>query len=200
MRSKESGTGAHVMGARFGLLLVLALVTMRVALPARVQDPSALLATWKDGEIRESFDGAARITQIAVAVMPAGEHGSLTVIVSARWPGRTRLKPIDEFEIRANVGLHVNPNLIRQTTMLFVMDPDSDRTRVLDLNERLQTPPTGAGSAIDTGRATISVTELIQLLRARQLSAEIFAMPLTFTPEQLEALRKFGDRVLAPPQ
>ena len=185
---------------RSGLLLTLLISMAGTPAAARGQDPSALLATWKDGEIRESFDGAARITQIAVAVMPAGEHGSLTVIVSAHWPGRVRLKPIDEFEIRANVGLHVNPNLIRQTTMLFVMDPDSDRTRVLDLNDRLQTPPTGAGSAIDTGRATISVTELIQLLRARQLNAEIFAMPLTFTPEQLEALRKFGDRVLAPPQ
>jgi hypothetical protein len=105
---------------------------------------------------------------------------------------------IDEFEIRANVALRVNPNLIRQPTMLFVMDPDSDRARVLDLNERLQIPPTGAGSAIDTGKATLSVLQLIQLLRARSLTAEISALPLAFTPEQHEALRKFGDRVLAP--
>jgi hypothetical protein len=185
------------VSARFGVFLVLVLAALS---SARGQDPSALLATWKDGEIRESFDSAARISQIAVAVMPQGQHGSLTVIVSARWPGRSRLKPIDQFEIRANVGMRVNPNLIRQPTMMFVMDPDSDRTRVLDLNDRLQTPPTGAGSAIDTGKAMISVTELIQLLRARTLNAEIFALPLTFTPEQLEALRKFGDRVLAPPQ
>ena len=194
---KESRIRASVIGRRVGLLLALAVA---MSGPVRGQDPAALLATWKDGEIRESFDSAARISQIAVAVMPAGQHGSLTVVLSARWPGRTRLKPIDEFEIRANVGLRVNPNLIRQPTMLFVMDPDSDRSRVLDLNERLQIPPAGAGSAIDTGKATISLVELIQLLRARSLTAEIFALPLTFTPAQLEALRKFGDRVLAPAQ
>lgn len=178
---------------------VLALA-LAVTGPARDQDSAALLATFKDGEIRESFDGAARISHISVAVMPAGQHGSLTVVLSAHWPGRTRLKPIDEFEIRADVGLRVNPNLIRQPTMFFVLDPDSDRSRVLDLTARLQNPPTGAGSAIDTGRAMISVVELIQLLRAKSLTAEIFALPLTFTSEQLEALRKFGDRVLAPPQ
>ena len=181
---------------KLGLLLALALVGR---VPASGQDPAALLATWKDGEIRESFDGAARITQIAVAVMPSGPHGSLTVVISARWPGRTRLKPIDEFEIRADVGLRVNPNFIRQPTMRLVLDPGSDRSRVIELSERLQLPPTGAGSAIDTGRVTISVVELIQMLRAQSLSAEIFALPLTFTAEQLEALRKFGDRVLAPP-
>jgi hypothetical protein len=183
------------MVGRFDLLLTL---TLALTSAAAGQDPAALLATWKDGEIRESFDAAARISQMAVAVMPEGQHGSLTVILSARWPGRTRLKPIDEFEVRATVGLRVNPNLIRQPTMRFVMDPDSDRTRVMDLDDRLQTPPTGAGSAIDAGKATISLVELIQLLRARSLTAEIFALPLTFTPEQLEALRRFGDRVLAP--
>jgi hypothetical protein len=46
----------------------------------------------------------------------------------------------------------------------------------------------------------ISLVELIQVLRARSVGAEIFGLPLTFTPEQLEALRRFGDRVLAPPQ
>jgi hypothetical protein len=184
------------MARPLGLLLALALTPAAQALG---QDSAALLATWKDGEIRESFDSSARVSQVAVAVMPAGQHGSLTVVLSARWPGRTRLKPIDEFEIRADVGLRVNPNFIRQPTMLFVLDPESDRTRVLELTERLQIPPTGAGSAIDTGRVTISVVELIQLLRARSLTAEIFALPLTFTPVQLEALRKFGDRVLAPP-
>jgi hypothetical protein len=168
--------------------------------PARGQDSAALLATWKEGEIRESFDGAARISHVAVAVMPAGPHGSLTVVVSAQWPGRTRLKPLDEFEIRADVGLRVNPNFIRQPSILFVVDPESDRTRVLDLTDRMQIPPRGAGSSIDTGRAVISVVELIQLLRARSLTAEIFALPLTFTPDQLESLRRFGDRVLAPPQ
>ena len=162
------------------------------------QDPAALLATWKDGEIRESFDTSARMSQVAVAVMPSGAHGSLTVVLSARWPGRARSKPLSEFELRADVGLRVNPTLIRQPTLLVVLDPETDHRRVLDLSERLRLPPAGAGSAIDTGRVTLSLVELIQLLRAQSVSAEIFALPLTFTPTQLEALRKFGDRVLAP--
>jgi len=184
------------MARRLALLLALGLFP---AAPTPAQE-AALLATWKDGEIRESFDASARMSHIDVAVMPSGAQGSLTLVVSAQWPGRQRMKPIDSFEIRADVGLHVNPNFIRQPTMLLVLDPESDRARVLDLTERLQIPPRGAGSAIDTGRVTISVTELVQLLRAQSMTAEIFALPLTFTPGQLEALRKFGDRVLAPPQ
>jgi len=168
--------------------------------PVVIQDTAALLATWKDGEIRETFDASTRVSQIAVAVMPSGPHGSLTVTLSARWPGRARTKPLDEFELRADVGLRVNPTFIRQPTLLLVLDPGTDRTRVLDLTERLRTPPSGAGSAIDTGAVTLSLVELIQWLRAETASAEIFALPLTFTPAQLEALRRFGDRALAPPQ
>jgi hypothetical protein len=174
-------------------------VALGSAAGALAQDPAALLATWKDGEIRETFDTSARVSQLAVAVMPAGAHGSLTVVVSARWPGRARTKPLTEFEVRADVGMRVNPNLIRQPSLVFMLDPGTDHTRVIDLTERLKIPPSGPGSAIDTGTVTISLVELIQLLRAQTLDAEIFALPLTFTPTQLEALRKFGDRALAPP-
>ena len=175
------------------------LAALLAAAPALAQDAGAL-ATWKDGEIRETFDGATRVSQVFVAVLPSGPHGSLTVVLSARWPGRTRTKPLTEFEIRADVGLRVNPNFIRQPTLAFTLDPGTDGARVIELSERLQIPPTGAGSAIDTGRAMVSLVELIQVLRARAVSAEIFGLPLTFTAPQLEALRKFGDRVLAPPQ
>jgi hypothetical protein len=184
------------VGTIAALAWALALCSGAVAL---VQTPAALLATWKDGEIRETFDASARVSQIAVAVMPAGAHGSVTVVLSARWPGRARTRPLTEFEMRADVGLRVNPTFIRQPRLVFVLDPDTDRTRVIDLSERLRIPPTGAGSAIDSGTVTISLVELIQLLRAQAVSAEIFALPMTFTPAQLEALRKFGDRALAPP-
>jgi hypothetical protein len=167
------------------------------ATPALAQDAGAL-ATWKDGEIREAFDASTRISQIFVAVMPSGPHGSLTLVFSARWPGRTRTTPLTEFEVRADVGLRVNPNFIRQPTLLFTLDPGTPGARVIDLTERLQLPPSGAGSAIDTGRAMMTLVELIQLMRARTAGAEVFALPMTFTPEQLEALRRFGDRVVAP--
>jgi hypothetical protein len=183
-----------------GQIVALAcVVAVASAAGALAQNPAALLATWKDGEIRETFDASARVSQLAVAVMPAGAHGSLTVVLSARWPGRARTKPLTEFEVRADVGMRVNPTFIRQPSLSFVLDPGTDHTRVIDLSERLRIPPSGAGSAIDTGTATISLVELIQLLRAQTLSAEIFALPLTFTPAQLEALRRFGDRALAPP-
>jgi hypothetical protein len=180
--------------AAAGLPMVLV-----VAAPPLLAQEAGALATWKDGEIREVFDASTRVSQIFVAVMPSGPHGSLTMVLSARWPGRTRTRPLTEFEVRADVGLRVNPNFIRQPTLLFTLDPGTGEARVIDLNDRLQLPPSGAGSAIDTGRATLSLVELIQLLRARELRADIFGLPLTFTAAQLEALRKFGDRVLAPP-
>jgi hypothetical protein len=185
------------MGREIALMLALALAASEPG--ALAQTTAALHATWKDGEIRESFDAAARVSQIAVAVMPAGAHGSVTVVLSAQWPGRARTRPLTEFEMRADVGLRVNPTFIRQPRLVFVLDPDTDRTRVIDLSERMRIPPTGAGSAIDTGTVTISLVELIQLLRAQEVTAEIFALPMTFSAAQLEALRKFGDRALAPP-
>ncbi len=178
----------------------LAIVACTLAAPVAAQDSSGLLATWKDGEIRETFDASTRVSRIAVAVMPSGAHGSLTMVLSASWPGRTRIKPITEFEVRADVGLRVNPNFIRQPSLLFVLEGGSSGSRTIDLNERLRIPPAGAGSAIDTGTAIISLVELIQMLRADRLSAEVFGLPMTFTPAQLDALRKFGDRALAPPQ
>lgn len=181
--------------AAVGLPMALA-----AAPPGAVAQDAGALATWKDGEIRESFDSSARVSQMFVAVMPSGPHGSLTLVVSAQWPGRTRTKPLTEFEVRADVGLRVNPNFIRQPTLVFTLDASTSDARAIDLTERLQIPPAGAGSAIDTGRATISLVELIQLLRARTVDAEVFGLPLALTPAQLEALRKFGDRVLAPPQ
>jgi hypothetical protein len=184
---------------RLDIALALALTLAAPEAGVRGQSTAALLATWKDGEIRETFDASARVSQIAVAVMPAGAHGSVTVVLSAQWPGRARTMALSEFELRADVGLRVNPTFIRQPRLVFVLDPDSDRTRVIDLSERLRIPPAGAGSAIDTGTVTISLVELVQLLRAQVVRAEIFALPMTFTPAQLEALRKFGDRVLAPP-
>jgi hypothetical protein len=167
--------------------------------PALAQPDAGPLATWRDGELRESYDQSARETRVFVAVMPSGPHGTPTVVLSARWPGRVPEKPLNEFEMRVEAGLGVNPNFIRKATLAFILDRDTSELRAVELSDRLRLSVPGPGVAINSGVATLTLLELVQMLQARTVSGVILGIPVELTPTQIEALRRFGDRVLAPP-
>jgi hypothetical protein len=168
------------------------------AAPAFAQADAGPLATWRDGELRESYDQSARETRVFVAVMPSGPQGTPTVVLSARWPGRVPEKPLNEFEVRVEAGLGVNPNFLRKATLSFILDRDTPELRAVELSDRLRLSVPGPGVAINSGIATMTLLELIQLLQARTVRGVILGIPVELTLSQIEALRRFGDRVLAP--
>lgn len=177
---------------------VTALVVAGAA-PVLAQPDAGPLATWRDGELRESYDQSARETQVFVAVMPSGPQGTPTIVLSARWPGRVPAKQVTSFDVRVEAGLGVNPNFIRKATLAFILDRGTDEPRAVELSDRLRLSVPGPGVAINSGTATLTLLELVQLLRARTVSGVILGLPVELTPGQIEALRRFGDRVLAPP-
>jgi hypothetical protein len=166
--------------------------------PALAQPDAGPLATWRDGEIREAYDQSARETQVFVAVMPSGPQGTPTMVLSARWAGRVPAKQVTSFDVRVEAGLGVNPNFIRKATLAFILDRGTSELRAVELSDRLRLSVPGPGVAINSGTATLTLLELIQLLQARTVSGVILGIPVELTPAQIEALRRFGDRVLAP--
>lgn len=172
---------------------------LALAAPAFAQADAGPLATWRDGEIREAYDQSARETRVFVAVMPSGPQGTPTVVLSARWPGRAPEKQVTEFEVRVEAGLGVNPNFLRKATLALILDRDTPELRAVEMSNRLRLSVPGPGVAINSGTATMTLLELIQVLQARRISGVILGIPVEFTPAQIEALRRFGDRILAPP-
>lgn len=167
------------------------------AAPAPAQPDAGPLATWKDGELREMYDQSARETRVFVAVMPSGPQGSPTMVVSARWAGRVPERQVTEFEVRVEAGLGVNPNFVRKATLALILDRDTPELRAVEMSDRLRLAVPGPGVAINSGTATMTLLEMIQVLQARRISGVILGIPVEFTPGQIEALRRFGDRVLA---
>lgn len=167
--------------------------------PVHTQPDAGPLATWRDGEIREAYDQSARETRVFVAVMPSGPQGTPTVVLSTRWPGRVPEKQVTEFEVRVEAGLGVNPNFLRKAALALILDRDTPDLRAVEMSNRLRLSVPGPGAAINSGTATMTLLELIQVLQARRISGVILGIPVEFTPTQIEALRRFGDRVLAPP-
>ena len=150
--------------------------------PAQRAGHAVLLATWKDGEIRETFDSSARVSQVFVAVLPCRvAHGSLTVVLSARWPGRTRTKPLTEFEIRADVGLAGQPQL-HPAADARVHAGSRDRRRARDRVVRAAADPADRRRIGDRHRHGHAVARRVDPVAARAgRQRRDLRLPMTFT-------------------
>lgn len=168
-----------------------------VALVARQID-AVLSARWRDGEIRTEYIAATRETEMSLGLLPSSQHGTLTLVLSARLQHRVPAEPPGTLQVRVGAGLNVNPNVIRRPVFRFVLDPSTQRTTTIDASERLRFLDPEPGTTIDNASATISLVEFIQLLRAEVITGQIFGLDVSLTPKQREALRAFGNRVLRP--
>ena len=131
-------------------------------------------------------------------LLPSGPQGTLNLVIAARWPGKEQLKPPEQYEIRADVGMGVNPLVLRKSELLFVFDPDTADATLVDLSKSLFVGGPGPAVAIERGTAMMPLVDFIRMLRAEQVAGEIFGLEFTLTPKQVEALRKFGDVIFKP--
>jgi hypothetical protein len=165
---------------------------------AVIGQDAGLLAVWKDGEIRSHQIGATRETEVFLGLLPSGPYGTVTLVLSARLPRRPQGEPPGSLQVRAAVGMRVNPNVIRKPVLMFVLDAGSKQAITLDLSERLRGREIEPGTAIDNAIATMSLVEFIQLLRAESVTGQILGLDFSLTSKQRQALREFGDRILKP--
>jgi hypothetical protein len=154
------------------------------------------LAMWPDGEIRSGYLELSKETVTLLRLLPSGPDGTLNLVIAARWPGKSPSSPPEELEVRADVGMGVNPLVMRRAELVFVLDTKGEQRVRVDLSERLRLADPGPAAAIERGTARLSIVEFIQLLRAEAVRGEIFGLGFSLTSKQIEALRKFGDTVL----
>ena len=168
-----------------------------VALPLVAgQLEDVLSAGWRDGEIRSEHIAGTRETELSLGLLPSGQHGMLTVVLSARLQQRDRAEPPGTLHVRVGAGLNVNPNVVRRPVLRFVLDPGTGRTTTIDASERLRFLDLDPAATFDNASAIISLVEFIQLLRAEEITGQAFGFDFGLTSKQREALRAFGIRVL----
>jgi hypothetical protein len=164
--------------------------------PLQLED--VLSARWRDGEIRSEYIAAARETELSLGLLPVGQYGTLTLVLSARSQQRAPAEPPDTLRVRVGAGLNVNPNAIRRRVLRFVLDARTERTTTIDASDRLRVLDLDPAASLDNASATISLVEFIQLLRADVITGQILGLDFSLTSKQREALRDFGMRVLRP--
>lgn len=174
----------------------LAILAIVGDLAAQPQD--VLSARWRDGEIRSEYVGAARETELSLGLLPAGQHGTLTLVFSARLRNVAQAEPPGTLLVRVAAGLTVNPNVIRRPVLRFLLDPGTQQATVIDASNRLRFLDPDPAATLDNGSAVISLVEFIQLLRAAVISGEILGLDFVLTSHQHQALQTFGMRILRP--
>jgi hypothetical protein len=156
------------------------------------------LASWPDGEIRSGYLELSKERVTMLRLLPSGPGGTLNLVIAARWPGKEQLKPPDQYEIRVDIGMGVNPLVLRRSELLFVLDPDTSEATLVDLSKSLNIGGPGPAVAIERGTAMMPLADFIRLLRAEEVAGEIFGLEFTLTPKQVQAIRRFGDIIFKP--
>lgn len=166
------------------------------AVAHQLQD--VLAAKWRDGEIRTERIANTQDTDISLGLLPSGQHGTLTVVLTAQVQQRMPAAPPGTLQVRIGAGLNVNPNAIRRPVLRFVLNPKSPEVMTIDASDRVRVLDLDPSASLDNASATITLVEFIQLLRADVITAQILGLDVSFTPKQRDALRDFGMRVLRP--
>ncbi len=172
---------------------------------ARAQD-AGLLASWRDGEIRQTYRAADDATDVYFALVPSCTAGSPTVTFGATLPGRTLQQAPAGFELRAATGMRIDQRLVRTATWTFLVNPGSRRPATLDLSSRVQVANPGhvLGPAIpiDVLYARMTGGEFQTIAGSRSLTLNLFGAECELTEGQLAALRRFARlmRLEPPPQ
>lgn len=167
-----------------------------LAVTRQLQD--VLAAKWRDGEIRTEVISSTRETETSLGLLPSGQHGTLTLVLSARVQQRAPAEPPGTLQVRIGAGLNVNPNAIRRPVLRFILDPKSPKATTIDASDRMRVLDLDPSASLDNVSATITLVEFIQLLRADVITGQILGLDVSFTPKQRDALRDFGMRVLRP--
>ncbi|MBI3493940.1 MAG: hypothetical protein HY047_19505 [Acidobacteria bacterium] len=167
-----------------------------LAVTRQLQD--VLAAKWRDGEIRTEVISSTRETETSLGLLPSGQHGTLTLVLSARVQQRAPAEPPGTLQVRIGAGLNVNPNAIRRPVLRFILDPKCPKATTIDASDRMRVLDLDPSASLDNVSATITLVEFIQLLRADVITGQILGLDVSFTPKQRDALRDFGMRVLRP--
>ena len=157
------------------------------------------LAAWKDGEIRRTYSPATRTTEVLVAVLPSCTNGRPTLTFRVTFAGTEPATSPVSVEVRANIGISPNPTFRWTRTLTFAAHSGSGEAASIDLSPGLHAPlqpAVTAGGLLDTGIATMSLPDFIQLLMANAVTVDVLGLNCSLNSSEIEALRRFAAQVL----
>jgi len=158
---------------------------------ARLQD-AGLLAAWKDGEIRQTYDPGTNRTQIFLAWVLSCPQATPTLTFSAAFKGKQPKEPPGSLSVRVGLGAQYNPNVARTLTLVFVVDDDTK----IDVSRSLIPPALAAGANVDNAVGTLDLTDFSRLVSARIVTADVFGETCSVTKSQVDRLYSFAELVL----
>lgn len=172
-------------------------------LSANAQQASvnSVLAAWGDLDAWERYDPAKDHTEIGLGLKPVGQSATMPVAFSAYFRGKQTSPPATEIVIHASAGVRSNANSNR--TLKFHLGSQKrpgvasgGRSQTIDLSSRLTTEDPTPGTKVSFAIAKLTAQELSQLADASSLNATVLGVPVTFRPDQLQAIRDFANKAL----
>ena len=150
---------------------------------------------WKDLETWTRETGAAPDTEIGLGLVLSGADGTAMVSFAV-----TKLRAAPTAPPK-DVALTVVPGFdstrVRWASLSFLVTGKDKKQTTIALSDRVGTYPPGPfgpGDSAVNANATMTVKEFAQLAGAQSLTATVLGLQAAFRPDQVKALRAFGER------
>jgi hypothetical protein len=161
-----------------------------------------LPAAWGDLDTWSRYIPATDETEVGLGLKPAGPDNSMLIAFSARLKGASPSEAPGDIFVHVSAGVQGRH---RSNTLKFVLKPASNgrataasnghNAPVIDLSSRLGGDDGAPGARVNFATAKIAAAEFLRIARSGAPTATILGVDVIFRPDQLRAIRAFGNRI-----
>jgi hypothetical protein len=156
------------------------------------QDVAGLQSNWTDLETWSHVSSDGRETELGLGLQPAGGVG---IAFLARVSLRTPKTAPSVIRVQIGAGPRANPNMVRRATLVFIADAGTKDRFMADLSPMLAVDDVTPGGNLQNGIASMPVADFARLARASALTANAFGFDLTFSSDQIRAMKGFAAKL-----
>jgi len=161
---------------------------------ASSQGLTGVQANWRDLEPWTRYLEPTKQNELGLGLQPSGTLLAFLGRLSAASP---RVPP-REIRVQIAIGPLLNPNLVRRSTLTLLVDADTDTRTSFDLSSRLVVDDSTPGGNLQNGITTMSADDFARLARARTITGNVFGFDVTFTRDQIAAIKAFAGKLQIP--
>jgi hypothetical protein len=184
------------------LLLLVGTLVANGRMASAQQRMQELPAAWGDLDTWSRYIPATDETEVGLGLKPAGPNASMLIAFSARLRGASPSEAPGDIFVHVSAGVQGRH---RSNTLKFVLKPSSNggasatanghNAPVIDLSSRLGADDGSPDARVNFATARIAAAEFLRIARSGAPSATILGVDVTFRPDQLRAIRSFGNRI-----
>ena len=163
------------------------------------QNAASIIPTWKDLETWNRYLESSAETEVGLGLQPGGPTGSAALSFTARFPGKSVRIPAKEIIVGTALGPNFNSTVIRAPQLTFLLDEGRPKWTVMDFTPRFIGDELIPTRNLTSGVARITPDEYLRLTRVRALKANLLGVEVSFTRQQLDAMRAFARRAIGTP-